>query len=191
MRSTSAHRHPRGFLILVAIAAATGARGAETGVPITFEDHVAVILRRNCVQCHGEGKQEAGLNFTSYASLLKGGSGGKVVEAGRSSASRLYGVITDADPAARMPPDADPLPPDAIAQIKQWIDTGLRENAGSSAVAMRTLGFQPAPVEAGDGGPPPLPEGLAVIERPTTRRAPRSDTAAASSAARRRAVRGG
>ena len=84
MRSTSAHRHARGFLILVAIAAATGARGAETGAPITFEDHVAVILRRNCVQCHGEGKQEAGLNFTSYASLLKGGSGGKVVEAGRS-----------------------------------------------------------------------------------------------------------
>ncbi len=189
MRSTSAHRHPRGFLILVAIAAATGARGAETGVPITFEDHVAVILRRNCVQCHGEGKQEAGLNFTSYASLLKGGSGGKVVEAGRSSASRLYGVITDADPAARMPPDADPLPPDAIAQIKQWIDTGLRENAGSSAVAMRTLGFQPAPVETGDGGPPPLPEGLAVIERPTTRRpypivalaaSPRAPLAAAS-----------
>jgi mono/diheme cytochrome c family protein len=189
MRSTSAHRHARGFLILVAIAAATGARGAETGAPITFEDHVAVILRRNCVQCHGEGKQEAGLNFTSYASLLKGGSGGKVVEAGRSSASRLYGVITDADPAARMPPDADPLPPDAIAQIKQWIDTGLRENAGSSAVAMRTLGFQPAPVEAGDGGPPPLPEGLAVIERPTTRRpypivalaaSPRAPLAAAS-----------
>jgi len=160
------------------------------GPPVTFEDHVTVILRKNCVQCHGEVKQEAGLNFSTYASVMKGGSGGNVVVAGRSSASRLFGVITEADPAARMPPDADPLPADAIALIKKWIDTGLRENAGTSAVAMRTLGFQPAPVEPqGDDGPPPLPESLAAVERPATQRpfpvlalaaSPRAAVAAAS-----------
>ncbi|MCX7430250.1 MAG: hypothetical protein NTY17_04495 [Planctomycetia bacterium] len=170
--------------------ACVAARGDETGPPITFEDHVAVILRKNCAQCHGEGKQESGLNFTSYGSLMKGGSGGKVVEAGRSSGSRLYEVVTDADPAARMPPDADPLPAEAIALIKKWIDTGLRENAGSSAVAMRTLGFKPAPVEpAGDAGPPPLPQGLSAVERPAIQRpfpvtalaaSPRAEVAAVS-----------
>lgn len=160
------------------------------GLPITFEDHVAVILRKNCAQCHGEGKQEAGLNFSTYALLMKGGSGGRVVEAGRSSASRLYGVITEADPAARMPPDADPLPAESIALIKKWIDTGLRENAGSSAVAMRTLGFKPAAVEpAADAGPPSVPEKLPAVERPATTRpfpvlalaaSPRAAVAAAS-----------
>lgn len=138
-----------------------------SGAPITFEDHVAIILRKNCVQCHGDAKQEAGLNFTSYAAVMKGGSGGRVVEAGRSSASRLFSVITDADPAARMPPDADPLPKESIALVKQWIDTGLRENIGSSAVAMRTLGFTPdGKFSAIDDGPPPLPESLPEVERP-------------------------
>ncbi|MFM8891651.1 MAG: c-type cytochrome domain-containing protein [Planctomycetia bacterium] len=168
MRTASARPHIWAILFLVATAAAPA---AETAAPITFEDHVAVILRKNCVQCHGEGKQESGLNFMSYQSLLKGGSGGKVVEAGRSSASRLYGVITEADPGARMPPDADPLPAEAIAMIKQWIDTGLRENAGSAAMAVRTLGFKPATAEvAADAGPPPVPVGLAAVERPAIRR---------------------
>ncbi len=160
------------------------------GPPVTFEDHVAVILRKNCAQCHGEGKQEAGLNFSTYSLVMKGGSGGRVVEAGRSSASRLYGVITEADPAARMPPDADPLPAESIALIKKWIDTGLRENAGSSAVAMRTLGFTPAAVEPkADAGPPAVPEKLPAVERPATTRpfpvlalaaSPRAAVAAAS-----------
>jgi hypothetical protein len=177
-------------VLVVVAAVCADARGADSGPPVTFEDNVAVILRKNCVQCHGESKQEAGLDFTSYASLMKGGGGGKVVEAGRSTASRLHQVITEADPAARMPPDADPLPADAIAMIKTWIDTGLRENAGSSAVAMRTLGFQPAVAEAtADAGPPPLPESLAAVERPATQRpfpvlalaaSPRAPVAAAS-----------
>lgn len=155
----------------ILLAGAATARGDEAGPPVTFDDHVAVILRKNCVQCHGDAKQEAGLNFTGYASVLKGGGGGKVVEAGRSSASRLYGVITEEDAGARMPPDADPLPAEAIALIKKWIDTGLRENAGSSAVAMRTLGFKPAAADAqADAGPAPLPEGLPAVERPATQR---------------------
>lgn len=158
-------------MLVLVVVACTAARGDEDASPVTFEDHVAVILRKNCVQCHGEAKQEAGLNFMSYASLMKGGGGGEVVVAGRSSASRLYGVITEADPAARMPPDADPLPADAVAIIKKWIDTGLRENAGATAVAMRTLGFQPSPADAAvAAGPPPLPEGLAAVARPATQR---------------------
>jgi hypothetical protein len=190
MHSTFAAGRCWPVLVLVTATVWADARGADSGPPVTFEDNVAVILRKNCVQCHGESKQEAGLDFTSYASLMKGGGGGEVVVAGRSTASRLHQVITEADPAARMPPDADPLPADAIAMIKTWIDTGLRENAGTSAVAMRTLGFQPAAVEAtADAGPPPLPESLAAVERPATQRpfpvlalaaSPRAAVAAAS-----------
>jgi len=180
----------RSALVLVLVMMTAAVRGDDAGAPITFDDHVAVILRKNCVQCHGEVKQEAGLNFSSYSMLMKGGSGGKVVEAGRSSASRLHAVITEADPAARMPPDADPLPPDAIAVIKKWIDTGLRENVGSSAVAMRTLGFTPAAADPrAEAGPAPLPAGLPAVEKPATQRpfpvvalaaSPRADLAAAS-----------
>lgn len=103
--------------VSVPVAVPGKAAGADTKA-VTFEDHVAGILKRNCLQCHGESKQEAGLNFGTYASLVKGGSGGAVVVAGRSSASRLLEVITAEDPDARMPPDNDPLPADQIAMIK-------------------------------------------------------------------------
>ena len=143
---------------------------ADDPKPVTFDDNVAGILKKNCLQCHGEAKQEAGLNFATYASLVKGGSGGVVVVAGRSSASRLLEVIATEDPDARMPPDNDQLPADQIAMIKTWIDTGLRENSGSSVAATRTLGFKPAAATQANDGPPPVPGKLPAFERRKTHR---------------------
>ncbi|MBU6303683.1 MAG: hypothetical protein KGS60_19220 [Verrucomicrobia bacterium] len=177
-------------LALVSIWGLLPAGAEESTAPVNFEDHVATILNKNCAQCHGDGKQKAGLDFSSYSSLIKGGSGGPAVVAGRSSASPLVQVLIREDPAERMPPDADPLPAEAIAMIRKWIDTGLRENAGSSAAAMRTLGFTPADATAAVAdGPPPLPEKLPAVKRPTTLRplpvlslasSPRAALAAAS-----------
>lgn len=157
---------------VVLVLGATAPAFAVDEKPITYDDHVAAILRKNCVQCHGEAKQEAGLNFASFAGVMNGGSGGAVVVAGRSSVSRLLQVISAEDPAERMPPDNDPLAAEQIALIKAWIDAGLRENSGSSVAAQRTLGFKPAPVVkgTGDDGPPPLPGKLPRFERPQTRR---------------------
>ena len=148
---------------------ATVTRGEESK-SVTFEESIAAVLRMNCVQCHGEAKQEAGLNFASFSGVMKGGSGGAVVVAGRSSASRLVEVITAEDPAERMPPDNDPLAAADIAMIKTWIDTGLRENAGSSAAQMRTLGFKPAAAQQAGDAPPPVPEAgkLPAFERRKT-----------------------
>lgn len=138
--------------------------------PITFDDHISVILKKKCVQCHGDSKQEAGLSFSSYASLKKGGSGGPVVVAGRSGASRLVEVITAKDPAERMPPKSDPVPSDQITMIRTWIDTGMRENAGSSVAATRTLGFKPMDVSLAASGPPPLPGKLPFVKKRQTHR---------------------
>ena len=121
-------------LLMVAVSS-HAALGAEEAKPITYDDHVSAILKKNCLQCHGESKQEAGLNLASYASVVQGGSGGAVVVAGRSAASRMLAVISAEDPDERMPPDNDPLPADQVAMIKTWIDTGLRQNSGSK-VAM-------------------------------------------------------
>lgn len=162
----------------------------EAPAPVTFEDHVAGILRKNCAQCHGDSKQKAGLHFGSYSSVMKGGSGGAAVVAGRASASPLFNVLIKEDRTERMPPDADPLPAAEIELIKKWIDSGLREHAGSSAVAMRTLGFKPADAaESAQTGPPPLPSDLPSVERASLQRpfpvlamasSPRAAVAAAS-----------
>ncbi len=155
-------------MALALLTAATSVR-AEDAKPITYDDHIAAIFKRHCWQCHGESKQESGLNLASYAAVLKGGSGGVVVEAGRSGGSRLFKAITAEDPDERMPPENDPLPKEQIALIKAWIDSGLKQNSGSSAAPTRMLTFTPSPL-ATTAGPPPMPEKWPAIERVKTAR---------------------
>jgi len=148
---------------------ATVARGEESK-PITYEDHVAAILKKHCATCHGDGKQEGGLSLVNYAGVMKGAGGGEIVAAGRSGGSRLIEVITAPDDGDRMPPEGERVPADQVALIKTWIDTGLRENAGSSAAQMRTLGFKPAAAQQAGDAPPPVPEAgkLPAFERRKT-----------------------
>ncbi|MCM2374449.1 c-type cytochrome domain-containing protein [Aporhodopirellula aestuarii] len=134
--------------------------------PVTYDDHVASILKKNCATCHGDGKQEAGLNLANYADVTNESG---VVVAGRSSASRLIEVITSTEEGERMPPEGNLLPVEAVALIKKWIDTGLLENSGSSAAEMRTLGFQ-ATAQTGEEGPGAVPANLPTVVRTKTQR---------------------
>ncbi len=156
--------------------------------PITYEDQVATILKKRCGTCHGDTKQESGLSLTSYAGVMKGSGGGKIVVAGRASGSRLIEVITSTEPGERMPPDGERVPDDQVAVIKQWIDTGLREHAGSTAAAMRTLGFTPSSATSPDA-PGAVPQNLPAMERTSLHRpfprlalaaSPRASVAAAA-----------
>ncbi|NQV25513.1 MAG: hypothetical protein HQ518_14230 [Rhodopirellula sp.] len=135
-----------------------------------YEEHIKPILRQHCLKCHGDDKQEADINLQVYGSLLKGGGGGRIVEAGRSSQSILFQAITNSDADARMPPNSPPLSPEKIELIRRWIDSGLLETAtGKSQVMSRDLTFTPS--SSADGkpdGPPAMPEGLPAIEVPET-----------------------
>lgn len=68
-----------------------------------------------------------------------------------------------------MPPDGDRLSEETVAIIRKWIDTGLRENSGSSVAEMRTLGFKPT-APRGDDGPGVIPTDLQIVTRPATLR---------------------
>ncbi|WP_160167275.1 c-type cytochrome domain-containing protein [Rhodopirellula sp. SWK7] len=127
---------------------------------VTYDDHVAAILKRHCWQCHGESKQEAGINLASYSDVA---GSDELVVAGRSSASRLLEIILAEDPVERMPPENDPLPKEQIALIKAWIDSGLRENSGSKVEKNRGIEFRPTAMTDLEDGPPPMPEGLPPV----------------------------
>ena len=112
---------------------------------ISYEDQIKPIFGQHCVACHGEDKQTADLNLQTYAAVLKGGSGGEAVVAGRASQSALFKAITDPDDNVRMPPKKPPIPKEQIELIQKWIDSGLRETASSkSQMAGRDLKFTPA-----------------------------------------------
>lgn len=150
----------------------TGRSVGADDTPVNFNDDIKPILRQHCLKCHGDDKQEAGINLQGYESLLKGGSGGVVVEAGRSSQSALFQAITNEDAELRMPPNSPPLSEEKVALIQKWIDTGLRQASTSkSMVKGRDLRFTPA-VNAGAklDGPPPMPGELPKFDLPQTLR---------------------
>ena len=139
---------------------------------VTYADDVKPILRQYCLKCHGNDEQNADLNLQSYATLMAGGAAGAVVKAGRPAASILYQAITNKDAAGRMPPKSPPLPAKHIATISAWITTGLRESKSSQPLkTQQTLTFRPQ-TNAGlkPNGPPAMPQKLAALDSPDTRR---------------------
>ena len=149
---------------------------------VTYDTHIASILKSKCGTCHGDGKQESGLSVTSYAGLMKGSGSGQIVQAGRSGSSRLVEVIGSTEESDRMPPEGDRLSESQISLVKKWIDTGLRESAGSTVAQMRTMGFQPVANPLSDA-PGAVPMNLPAVEPLKTHRAyPRVSLAASSRA---------
>lgn len=147
---------------------------AADKAPITYDEQIRPIFRQHCFKCHGEDEQKADLNLSTFATVIKGGSTGQVVVAGRPSTSLLFEAITQEDPAARMPPNSPPLSADKIELLRQWIEQGLRESAGSrSMAAARDLSFKPAAALGRPQGPPPMPGKLpALVIAPTRRPLP-------------------
>lgn len=158
------------FAYLSGLALAASISSADDAV-ISYDEQIKPILHQHCFSCHGDDKQKSGLNLQSYETLLKGGSSGVAVVAGRSSQSQMYKAITDPDDEARMPPKKPPLPKEQIALIQKWIDTGLRQSAsGKSLVADRDLSFKPTAGGTEKPANPAMPEKLVDVKVPQTLR---------------------
>ncbi|MFT5130423.1 MAG: mono/diheme cytochrome c family protein [Rhodothermales bacterium] len=151
----------RGLLLLLIVLSPAQAA-------ISYDEHIKPIFRRHCLKCHGDDTHKADLNLQTYASALKGGSGGAALIAGRTSQSLLHSAITDADPEARMPPKKPQLPAEHVATIAEWIASGLRESSASaSLVASRDTRFQP-PKDTGAKPEDPAMPGLPPYTPPAT-----------------------
>ncbi|MDC0218960.1 PSD1 and planctomycete cytochrome C domain-containing protein [Verrucomicrobia bacterium] len=88
-----------------------------------FKSDVRAVLKQHCVKCHGGDKTRGGLDFTTRASLLKGGDEGVVIVPGKAKASLLFRLISHLEK-PHMPVKNPKLPDDAIQKIEKWIDLG-------------------------------------------------------------------
>lgn len=116
-------------LALATLALAGRLSGAEPVVePSTqglslFKEHVAELLKRHCLKCHGGKKTEASFDLATRESLLHGGDSGPAIVPGKSAQSLLVKLLRHDDEPA-MPYEEEKLPAQAIAQIADWIDAG-------------------------------------------------------------------
>lgn len=91
---------------------------------VSFASQVAPLFSSQCVSCHGDETQEAGLRLDTYEAVMAGSEYGPVIEAGSPEGSLLLDMIA----AGEMPQDADALDEDDVELIRDWIAGGAEDN---------------------------------------------------------------
>ena len=89
-----------------------------------YASKIKPVLHERCYACHGALKQEGGLRLDTAVAAMLGGDSGAAIQAGEPDASELLARITSTDMSVRMPPEGEPLKPEQIAAIRQWIADG-------------------------------------------------------------------
>ena len=90
---------------------------------LTFEKHVRPILKAYCIDCHGAGDTLHGeLDLRLRRFMERGGSSGAAIIAGQPALSPLVQRIKSGE----MPPLEKKVPPEKIATIERWIESGAR-----------------------------------------------------------------
>lgn len=88
---------------------------------VDYNTQVKPVLVERCVACHGVLKQEGGLRLDTAALAIKGGDSGASIIPGDAAASTLFTRVTETDESTRMPPEGEPLKPEQITALKNWI----------------------------------------------------------------------
>lgn len=166
----------RGLSIFLALSALAAAQEKTT-----FDEHIFPLFQQSCLNCHNPDKAKGGLDLSTYAATMKGGSGGKIVEPGDVACKLVTVVLQTAEP--KMPPEGDKLASTSVDLLKRWIEGGLLENKSSSARKPTKPKFETAlrsdPAAKPDG-PPPMPEHLLLEPAVLTSRAAAVHALAAS-----------
>ena len=118
--------------LVLAAGLLTTAAWAQENEKLTYDDHIRPLLENKCFSCHNPDKKKGGLELTSYAGLMNGGSGGAVVDAGNPQASRLWTCSAKKEEPF-MPPEGAPLEAKDLALLSKWIAGGVLQAKGSVA----------------------------------------------------------
>jgi WD40 repeat protein len=140
---------------------------------ITYQDHISPLFENACNSCHNADKAKGGLDLSSYANMLNGGSSGGAVDAGNPDGSLLYKLVAHQEEPF-MPHKKDKLADAQVALVAKWITGGLLETKSSTAKKKKKPAFDLGFVAVTDGkpkGPLPMPEHLLLEPAVSTDRA--------------------
>ena len=121
-------RYPEFLAALLLMASSLSAGEAQ----VSFHREIAPIFRRSCNGCHRPSKAKGGLDLTTFASVMKGGKAGAILEPGKAHGSELFEQIRGDEP--EMPKDSEPLLAEEIAAIERWIAQGAKDDTPEGGV---------------------------------------------------------
>ena len=100
---------------------ATPFHRAAAADQVDYLEQIKPVLRERCFACHGALKQEGSLRLDTATLAIKGGDSGAAIVPGDTDASLLLERVAASDPDERMPPEGEPLTPEQIAALSNWI----------------------------------------------------------------------
>ncbi|WP_165226674.1 PSD1 and planctomycete cytochrome C domain-containing protein [Aquisphaera insulae] len=116
-----------------------------------FEAKVRPVLVEHCYACHSSQAKavKGGLRLDSRDGMLKGGTAGPAILAGKPEESPIVQAVRYDDETTRMPPKGK-LPPQAIEAIERWVTSGAvmpvaSGGAGDGKSTGATAAAMPAP----------------------------------------------
>lgn len=112
-----------------AFSALTISAGTQTSADeaVDFSHDVVPLLRKHCVECHGNREAKGGFSLNTRKLLLES----EAAVPGKSAKSRLVELVLSQDAAEQMPPKAKPrLTDKETSVLRRWIDGGLKWEAG-------------------------------------------------------------
>lgn len=92
------------------------------GVPRNYEETFAAMLNGRCAGCHGGNNPEAGLDLSSYESIMAGSPDGPVLIPGDPDASLIIQRQSQPEP------HFGQVLPDELEALREWIAAGALEN---------------------------------------------------------------
>jgi len=97
---------------------------ANTGYAANFEQHVAPILIKRCLECHKGNTPSGGLSLESAAGLNKGGESGNAFVSGKPAASYLLQRIHDKEMPPPVKGETQKLSETETQILSDWIQSG-------------------------------------------------------------------
>ena len=107
---------------------------------IDFVHQVMPILKKNCAECHTDGKKKGGLSMNTRAEFLAGGENGEMAVPGKIEESWFLELVASEDLDERMPPKGPGVSKEEIAILLQWVSEGMIWEEG---ITLGSSGWEP------------------------------------------------
>ncbi len=104
------------------VAATSATDGTSAGVSFTTD--IKPIFDARCIECHGVERTKEGLDMQTYEDIFAGSRNGPVIEAGNADNSLIVQLIVDGE----MPDRGDPVTPEELQLIIDWVNQGALNN---------------------------------------------------------------
>ena len=107
---------------------------------VDFVHQVMPILKKNCAECHTDGKKKGGLSMNTLSEFLAGGEGGEIAVPGNADDSWFIELTSSTDLDERMPPKGPGVSKEENEILRQWVNEGMVWEEG---ITLGSSGWEP------------------------------------------------